>query len=112
MLDVEFIVSYLFNIFLLFCLAHLAIFPVQFRAHPLITMGKICGGEGKSKRARKKNGTKKNKEQGSVVRRPISANPGLNFNPCPFYVSSKAFSQTIFFILFRVANHQIADKKN
>ena len=39
MLDVEFIVSiiycYLFNIFLLFCLAHLAIVPVQFRAHPL-----------------------------------------------------------------------------
>ena len=47
-----------------------------------------------------------------VVRRPISANPGLNFNPGLFFFSSKAFSRTIFSILFRVANHQIVDKKN
>ena len=52
------------------------------------------------------------KVQGPVVRRPISANPGLNFNPGLFFVSSKAFSRTILSILFRVANHQIVDKKN
>ena len=51
-------------------------------------------------------------QQGRVVRRPVSANPGLNFNPGLFFFSSKAFSQTILSILFRVANHQIVDKKN
>ena len=51
-------------------------------------------------------------EQGPVVRRSISANPGLNFNPSLFFFLSKAFSRTIFSILFRVANHQIVDKKN
>ena len=44
MLDVEFIVTiiycYLFNIFLLFCLAHLAIVPVQFGSHPLIVVAR------------------------------------------------------------------------
>ena len=50
--------------------------------------------------------------QGLVVWRPISANPGLNFNPGLFIFSSKAFSRTIFYIIFRVANHQIVDKKN
>ena len=49
---------------------------------------------------------------GPVVQRPISANPGLNFNPGLFFFSSKAFSRTIFSILFRVANHQIVDKRN
>ena len=49
---------------------------------------------------------------GPVVRRPISANQGLNFNPGLFFLSSKVFSQTIFPILFREANHQIVDKKN
>ena len=49
---------------------------------------------------------------GPVVRRPISANPGLNFNPGLSFFSSKAFSRTILSILFRVANHQIVDKKN
>ena len=49
---------------------------------------------------------------GPVVRRPISANPGLNFNPGLFFFSSKAFSRTIFSILFRVANHQTVNKKN
>ena len=49
---------------------------------------------------------------GPVVRRPISANQGLNFNPGLFFLSSKVFSWTIFPILFRVANHQIVDKKN
>ena len=55
--------------------------------------------------------TLQNKDLGPVVRRPISINPGLNFNPCPFYFSSKAFSQTIFSILFRVANRQICWQK-
>ena len=66
MLDVEFTVSiihcYLFNIFLLFCLAHLAIVPVQFRAHPLIV------GARESLNGRGKKGAKKNKEQGSSPR--------------------------------------------
>ena len=52
------------------------------------------------------------RDQGLVVRRSISANPGLNFNPGLFFFSSKTFSQTILSILFRVANHQIVDKKN
>ena len=52
------------------------------------------------------------KTQVPVVRRPISANPGLNFNPGLSFFSSKAFSRTILSILFRVANHQIVDKKN
>ena len=51
-------------------------------------------------------------QQGLVVWRPISANPGLNVNPGLFFFSSKAFSWTILSILFRVANHQIVDKKN
>ena len=50
--------------------------------------------------------------QGPVVRRPISVNPGLSFKLGLFFFLSKAFSQTIFSILFRVANHQIVDKKN
>ena len=50
--------------------------------------------------------------QGPVVRRPISANPGLNFNPGLSFFLSKAFSRTIFSILFRVANHQTVNKKN
>ena len=49
---------------------------------------------------------------GRVVRRLVSANPGLNFNPGLFFFSSKAFSLKIFCILFRVANRQIVDKKN
>ena len=50
--------------------------------------------------------------RGPVVRRPISANPWLNFNPGLFFFSSQAFSRTIFSIIFRVANHQIVDKDN
>ena len=49
---------------------------------------------------------------GPVVRRPISAYPGLNLNSGLFFFSSKPFSRTIFSIIFRVANHQIVDKKN
>ena len=36
--------------------------------------------------------------QGPVVRMPISANPGLNFNQGFFFFSSKALSQMIFYI--------------
>ena len=49
---------------------------------------------------------------GWVVRRPVSANPRLNFNPGLFFFSSKAFSQKNFSILFRVGNNQVVDKKN
>ena len=49
---------------------------------------------------------------GQVVRRPINANPGLNFNLGFFFFCSKAFSRIIFSILFRASNHQIVGKKN
>ena len=42
---------------------------------------------------------------GPVVLRPISANPGSNFNPSFFFFYSKVFSQII-------SKHQIVDKKN
>ena len=48
----------------------------------------------------------------SVVQGPISANPGLNYNPGFFFFCLKAFSRIIFSILFRASNHQIVDKKN
>ena len=37
--------------------------------------------------------------QGPVVRTPVSANPGLNFNQGFFFFSSKAISQMIFYIV-------------
>ena len=49
---------------------------------------------------------------GPDVRRPISANPGLNFNLGFFFFCSKAFSRIIFSIFFRASNHQIVGKKN
>ena len=49
---------------------------------------------------------------GQVVRTPVSANPGLNFNPGFFFFLSKAVSRTIFCIIFRVCNHQIVGKEN
>ena len=49
---------------------------------------------------------------GQVVRRPINANPGLNFNLGFFFFCSKAFSPIIFSILSRASNHQIVGKKN
>ena len=48
---------------------------------------------------------------GPVVRRLISAIPGLNFNLGLFFFSSKAFSRTIFSILFRVANPKLLTKR-
>ena len=50
--------------------------------------------------------------QGPVVRRPISANPGLNFNPGFFFFCSKVFSQVISSLFFRASNHQIVGRKN
>ena len=44
--------------------------------------------------------------QGLVVRTPVSGNPGFVF------FLSKALSQIIFSILFRVSNHQIVGKEN
>ena len=49
---------------------------------------------------------------GPVVRTPVSANPGLNFNPGFFIFLSKALSQIIFSFLFRVSNYQIVGKEN
>ena len=49
---------------------------------------------------------------GPVVRTPVSANPGLNFNPGFFFFLSKAHYRIIFSILFRVSSHQIVDKEN
>ena len=45
--------------------------------------------------------------QGPVVRKPISVNPRLNFNPSFFFFLSKALPRKIFSILFRVSYHQI-----
>ena len=49
---------------------------------------------------------------GPVVRGPITANPGLNFNPGFFFFYSKTFFQIILSILFRVSYYQIVDEKN
>ena len=49
---------------------------------------------------------------GPVVRTPVSANPGLNFNPGFFFFLSKALYRIIFSILFRVSNRQIVGKEN
>ena len=40
-----------------------------------------------------------------VVRTPVSANPGF------FFFLSKALSRIIFYIIFRVSNHQIVGKE-
>ena len=49
---------------------------------------------------------------GPVVRRPISANLGLNFDPGFFFFCSKAFSRIIFSIIFGASNYQTVDKTN
>ena len=49
---------------------------------------------------------------GPVVRTPVSANQGLNFNPAFFFFLSKALYRIIFSILFRVSNRQIVGKEN
>ena len=52
------------------------------------------------------------KTLGPVVRTPVSANLGLNFNPGFFFFLSKALSRIVFSIHFRVSNHPIVDKEN
>ena len=49
---------------------------------------------------------------GPVVQMPVSANPGLNFNPGFFFYLPKALSRIIFSLLFRVSNHQIVSQDN
>ena len=49
---------------------------------------------------------------GPVVQTPVSANPGLNFNRGFFFFSSKTLTRIIFYIFFRVSNHEIVDKEN
>ena len=49
--------------------------------------------------------------QGPLVRRPISANPGLNLNPGFFFFCSKT-SRKNSPTIFRAKNHQIVDNKN
>ena len=89
MLDVEFIVSIIYCYLLLllfiiyFCLAHLTIVPVQFRAHPLIV------GARESLNGREKNVAKKNKEQGSSPRSLLFFAP---FFPSCLDFSSPALS--------------------
>ena len=55
---------------------------------------------------------KQTNKQGPVVRAPVSANPGLNFNLGLVFFLSKALSLIIFSLLFRVSNHQIVGKEN
>ena len=49
---------------------------------------------------------------GPVVRKPISAEPGVKFKPGSFLLCLKAFSRIIFCAIFRASNHQLVDKKN
>ena len=48
---------------------------------------------------------------GPVVRMPVSSKPGLNFNLGFIFFLSTALSWIIFYILFRVPNHQIVGKE-
>ena len=50
--------------------------------------------------------------QGPVVRTPVSANPGFNFNPGFFFFLLKALYRIIVSIVLRVSNHQIEGKVN
>ena len=49
--------------------------------------------------------------QGPAVRRPVSAQPGVKFNSGFFSLSSKAFFQITFSVIFRASNHQLVDEK-
>ena len=51
-------------------------------------------------------------DQGPVVQMRVSTNLWLNFNLGFFFFLSKALSQIIFSILFRVSNHQIVGKED
>ena len=50
--------------------------------------------------------------QGPVVRTPVSANPGFNFNPGFLFFLLKALYRVILSFLLRVSNHQIEGKVN
>ena len=50
--------------------------------------------------------------QGPFVRRPISAKPGVKFNPGFSLLCSKALSRKIFSVIFRAFNYQLVDKKS
>ena len=50
--------------------------------------------------------------KGPVVRRPISAKPGVKLNPDFIFLCSKEFSRNIFSVIFSGSNHQLEDKKN
>ena len=49
---------------------------------------------------------------GPVVRTPVSADPGLNFNPGFFFFIPKALSPDNFLYSFSISNHQIVGKEN
>ena len=49
---------------------------------------------------------------GPVVRRPISANPGLNFNLNFFIPLFKCLFRIVSGVLYRASNNHIRDKKN
>ena len=49
---------------------------------------------------------------GPVVRRPISSQPGVKFNPRFFLLCLKALSRIIFSVIFKAYNHQLVDQKN
>ena len=61
---------------------------------------------------RVKNSNRQEENQGPVVRRPISAQPGVKFNPGFFFLCSEAFSRIIFSVIFKASNHQLVDQKN
>ena len=61
---------------------------------------------------RVKNSNQQEENQGPVVRRPISAQPGVKFNPGFFFLCSEAFSRIIFSVIFKASNHQLVDQKN
>jgi len=50
--------------------------------------------------------------QGPVVRTPVSAYQGINFNPGFFFFLLKALSRIVFPVLFSVSYHKIVDKEN
>ena len=50
--------------------------------------------------------------QGPVVRRPISANPGLNFNLHFFIPLLKSLFGKIFSVLFKASSSHTLNKKN
>ena len=59
----------------------------------------------KAKIFKRKHPARRTMQCSLLVRRPISSNAGLNFNPGFFFFCSKAFSWKIFSILFRASNH-------